>query len=551
MVQLGISAFYHDSAACLVIDGKVVSAAEEERFTGIKHDDSFPINAINWILSSNRISIEGIDQVCWYETPDLKKKRVLKSFNKNFFSTLSLRYKFLVKFKKQDPTRKLKELGYTGEIVQTYHHSSHAAFSYFTSTYNDAAVLTIDGVGESETVTITKAEGTKLESKFSLEYPNSLGMLYSTITAYLGFKPNEGEYKVMGLAPYGNPDQFFSKLHSLFTHKDGKFILNIKGFDWEKSDRTMFNSKLCSTLGILPRLPQEEVTQEHKNLASALQKVYEVEFLKLVKIASEISESKNLCLSGGCAYNGVANTLAYKYFDSIHIPFAPSDAGSSIGACLYHYKGKKQLNINPFLGPEFKATEIHKSILEFPDRIVSFKLSDELLVKKVGEILNNQMIVAWFRGGMEFGARALGNRSILASPSNPKMREKLNYVIKKREGFRPFAPSVIADKANKYFDIVEDIPYMNQVVQAKTKKLPAATHIDNSCRVHTVTPEQNPIYYRLLSEVGRLSGIPVLLNTSFNLKDQTITITPRQAIERFLDSEIDFLVLNNYLVQKL
>ena len=508
MIQLGISAFYHDSAACLVIDGKVVSAAEEERFTGIKHDDSFPINAINWILSSNRISIEGIDQVCWYETPDLKKKRVLKSFNKNFFSTLSLRYKFLVKFKKQDPTRKLKELGYTGEIVQTYHHSSHAAFSYFTSTYNDAAVLTIDGVGESETVTITKAEGTKLESKFSLEYPNSLGMLYSTITAYLGFKPNEGEYKVMGLAPYGNPDQFFSKLHSLFTHKDGKFILNIKGFDWEKSDRTMFNSKLCSTLGILPRLPQEEVTQEHKN-------------------------------------------LAYKYFDSIHIPFAPSDAGSSIGACLYHYKGKKQLNINPFLGPEFKATEIHKSILEFPDRIVSFKLSDELLVKKVGEILNNQMIVAWFRGGMEFGARALGNRSILASPSNPKMREKLNYVIKKREGFRPFAPSVIADKANKYFDIVEDIPYMNQVVQAKTKKLPAATHIDNSCRVHTVTPEQNPIYYRLLSEVGRLSGIPVLLNTSFNLKDQTITITPRQAIERFLDSEIDFLVLNNYLVQKL
>lgn len=283
MIQLGISAFYHDSAACLVIDGKVVSAAEEERFTGIKHDDSFPINAINWILSSNRISIEGIDQVCWYETPDLKKKRVLKSFNKNFFSTLSLRYKFLVKFKKQDPTRKLKELGYTGEIVQTYHHSSHAAFSYFTSTYNDAAVLTIDGVGESETVTITKAEGTKLESKFSLEYPNSLGMLYSTITAYLGFKPNEGEYKVMGLAPYGNPDQFFSKLHSLFTHKDGKFILNIKGFDWEKSDRTMFNSKLCSTLGILPRLPQEEVTQEHKNLASALQKVYEVEFFKTSK----------------------------------------------------------------------------------------------------------------------------------------------------------------------------------------------------------------------------------------------------------------------------
>ena len=550
MIQLGISAFYHDSAACIVKDGKVIAAAEEERFTEIKHDSSFPINAINWCLDYAGFKVQHIDQVCWYENPEVKKHRVLSIFKKRPFTTFFLKRKFLKELDKNDPQSLLSELGYNGSIVFTKHHLSHAAFSYFTSPYQNAAILTVDGVGEWETITISHGIGDKVTKKYSIDFPNSLGMLYSTITSYLGFKPNEGEYKVMGLAPYGNPTHFISKLDKIFTYSSNKFWINQKYFTWEYSDKIMFSKSLFKLLGIPPRLPEDKLEQVHKDLAAALQKIYEREFLKLVSTCKSFIGSNNLCLGGGCAYNGVANSKAYKYYKSIHIPFAPSDAGSAIGACLYHYQGKRKDNSQPYLGPNYSNKYVLKILKKYKTQIQYFKLSERVLVNKTAKLLASQNIVAWFQGRMEFGARALGNRSILASPKDPKMREKLNYIIKKREGFRPFAPSVIEESASRWFDIKESVPYMNQVVLNKTKYMQAATHIDNSCRVHTVTEKQNPKFYSLIKELGKIDTFSAVLNTSFNLKDQTITMTPEQAVFRFLNSKINYLVINNYLIKR-
>ena len=548
MIQLGIAAFFHDSAACIVKDGKVIGAVEEERFTEVKHDYSFPYNSISWLLKENSLKLNDIDEVCWYENPKIKRDRVLSIFNKRWFKTLNLRINYLLSYNKNNPIKILKKLGYNGPIKYTEHHLSHAAFSYFTSPFNEAAILTVDGVGEWETITISYGKGNKINKKFSIDYPNSLGMLYSTITAYLGFKPNEGEYKVMGLAPYGNSKKYITKLRKVFKNTSNKFTIDQKYFDWEYSNKKMFNKYLFRLLGILPRLPEEEVTQEHKDLAASLQKVYEEQFLKLVNTASKLTKSDNLVLGGGCAYNGVANSKAYKYFKHIHIPFAPSDAGSAIGTCLFNYEGDKKGNTDPFLGPEYSDKEVKKELNKFKN-IKYLKLSEEKIIQKTASLINSGNIVAWFQGKMEFGARALGNRSILATPLDSKMRTKLNYVIKKREGFRPFAPSVMKGEDTKWFKVYEDIPYMNQVVQAKNKdKFPSATHVDGSCRVHTVTFNQNKKYYKLLKELKNISKYGVVLNTSFNLKDQTITMTPKQAIQRYINSDIDYLIINNYLI---
>ena len=546
MIKLGISAFYHDSAACLVVDGKVVAAAEEERFTGIKHDHSFPKKAINWCLSEAGIKINQVNKIHWYESPEKKDSRIRTTFAKKPFRTFFLNRKYKKSKVTQDPKNILKSMGYTGKIYYNDHHDSHAAFSYYTSPFVDSAILTIDGVGEWETVSISIGTGTKIKKLYSIDFPHSLGMLYSTITSYLGFKPNEGEYKVMGLAPYGNPSKYFEKLDQVFDHSNQKLYLYQKYFTWEYSDRVMFNKKLCQLLELPPRLPEDTLTQDHKDLAAALQKLYEREFLKLVRKAKDLTGSQNICLGGGCAYNGVANSLAYKYFKSVHIPFAPSDAGSAIGTCLDNHT-----QVTPYLGPSFRNHQIKRVLEVFKDRVIYFKLSEDKLIEKVAHFINSQNIVAWFQDSMEFGARALGNRSILASPRNAKMRERLNYVIKKREGFRPFAPSVLEDKAHLFFEIKEPVPYMNQVVKAKVDFLPAATHVDGTCRVQTVTREQNRKYYDLIEEVGRETNIPVVLNTSFNLKDETITMNPYQAISRYLNSDIDFLVINNFLIKRL
>tara|TARA_B110000285_G_scaffold215746_1_gene262406 strand:- start:975 stop:2645 length:1671 start_codon:yes stop_codon:yes gene_type:complete len=555
MIQLGISAFYHDSAACIVKDGKVIAAVEEERFTEIKHDYSFPLNSINWCLEETGISIEEINEVCWYEVPEKKKDRVLKSFSKRPFKTFFTRRKFLKEFKKNNPETILKEnYGYQGRITYIDHHLSHAAFSFYSSPYKDAAILTVDGVGEFETVTISKGDEKGINKKLSIDFPNSLGMLYSTITAYLGFKPNEGEYKVMGLAPYGKPDKYYERLEQIFINKTtNKFEIDQKYFTWEYSDKIMFTKHLAKLLVLPPRLPEEEVTQEHKNLASALQNLYEREFLKLVNRAKHICNSENLCLGGGCAYNGVANNKAYKHFNSIHIPFAPSDAGSAIGACLVSYLGPKHQKISPYLGNSY-SDEYIRGVLEDNTGKVSFvKYDDEGIVKRTAKLINNQHIIAWFQGKMEFGARALGNRSILASPRDARMRDRLNYIIKKREGFRPFAPSVLLQDIKKYFMVTEAVPYMNQVVRVKNSAkhlFPAATHIDKTARIQSVDEHRNNRYYLLLQELKRITGHGVVLNTSFNLKDQTITRTPEQAVSRFINSDIRYLVINNFLVLK-
>jgi len=545
MIKLGISAFYHDSAACIVNGNTVIAAAEEERFTGIKHDSSFPINTIKWLLFSTVTKISDIQEVHWYENPDKKDDRVKTIFNKRPFRTFFLRQRYNKDKKNNSPETLLQNLGYTGKIIYHDHHYSHSAFSYFTSPYKDAAILTVDGVGEWETTTISKGEGKSIKKLTSIDFPNSLGMLYSTITSYLGFKPNEGEYKVMGLAPYGNKTKYIDKLYKVLTNTSNKYFINQKYFTWEYSNKVMFSKALCKLLDIPPRLPEEPLTQEHKDLAASLQKLYENEFLKLVRTAKYMTGSSNICLGGGCAYNGVANALAYKYFNSVHVPFAPSDAGSAIGACLDNHS-----RISPYLGTSFTDKRVSKILSPYKKDIIIFKLSEDTLIKKVADLIYSQKIIAWFQGNMEFGARALGNRSILASPVLPNMREKLNKVIKKREGFRPFAPSVPLDNADRFFDLKEPSPYMNKVVKGKTKLIPSATHINGTCRVQTVTALQNPKYYKLLKEVGRLTQIPVLLNTSFNLKDQTITISPKQAIERYLSSDIDFLVINNYLIRK-
>ena len=355
----------------------------------------------------------------------------------------------------------------------------------------------------------------------------------------------------MGLAPFGNPDKYYNILRKVFKRKSDKFTINQKYFTWEYSDRVMFDLEFCMLLGLAPRLKEEPITQDHKDLAAALQKVYEYEFEKLLILAKKITDAPNICLGGGCAYNGVANKLAQFHFNSVYIPFAPSDAGSAIGACLLNYKGKRKDNSSPFLGSEYTDEYVGTELLKYTNDVRFEYIAGENLLKKTALLLTQENIIAWFQGRMEFGARALGNRSILASPKYASMRDKLNKVIKKREGFRPFAPSVTMETASKWFDVRQSVPYMNIVTQNRSKKFKAATHIDNSCRVQTVNRNFNFLYYRLLKEVGNLTGEEVLLNTSFNLKDQTITRTPEQAIKRFINSDIDYLVIGKYIVSKI
>ena len=548
MIQLGISAFYHDSAAALFKDEKLIGSIEEERFTEVKHDSSFPINSINWCLEQLKISIGDVDQVCWYENPIEKEDRILKTFKKKWWKTFFLKRKYEKKSFEESPFRILKEMGFRGDITFVPHHESHAALSYFTSPYRNAAILTVDGVGEWETVTISRGQENNIDKIFSINYPNSLGLFYSAMTAYLGFKPNEGEYKVMGLAPYGDPNRYYPLLFKTFISTSNKLNIDQKYFNWGFDDKKMFTKHLYKLLDLPPRLPQEELTQLHKDLAAAVQKTYEREFLKLVLISKSFTDSNNLCLGGGCAYNGVANAKAYKFYKNIHIPFSPTDAGSAIGSVLAI--NKKHIKLKPYLGYKSTSKETLDILGEYKDKVIVKKMNYDQLFIATAKSIKLGKIVAWYQDEMEFGARALGNRSILANPMIPEMREKLNLVIKKREGFRPFAPSVTLETAKKYFDIKEEVPYMNQVVKAKTNLFPAATHIDGTCRVQTVSIKNNMKYYRLLKEIGKQIGHEVVLNTSFNLKDQTITMTPRQALERFVHSDIDFLVINNYFIHK-
>jgi carbamoyltransferase len=554
MVSLGISCFYHDSSVCLVKDGKVLLAVEEERFSGIKHDSSFPDKSIHWIINESKISFEDIDEVCFYEKPLIKTHRIVTTCLNNF--QIKDAFKFAVKGVKQflDLKRKLRWLFSNAEIKFTSHHDSHIGYSYLTSPFKKAAVLSVDGVGEWETTVLAKAEQNDWEKLETTVFPHSLGMFYSTFTAFLGFKPNEGEYKVMGLAPYGNPKTFIDKFRDIiYPSKKGIYKLNMKMFNYDKSDEVMFTSELSSHLGLLPRLPTEELTQQHKDLAASVQFIYEMYFFRLLKQLHKLTKCDNLVLSGGCAYNGTANGKISKKtgFKNVWIPPSPSDSGSSIGACLIsYYRGesdKRLDNTNPYLGPKFSNEYISQILKNYNNKLIYKKLSDEEIIDLVSTEISNGKVVAWFE------ARALGHRSIFADPKNPAMKNRINQIVKKREGFRPFAPIVKDETKNLYFEWDKEVPYMNQIVSVRKEfrtKLPAITHIDGTARIQTLRKDQCERVYKLLDSLEKKNDFPIVLNTSFNIKDQTMIMNPETAIKTFLDIGLDSLVLQNYLIKK-
>jgi len=504
--------------------------------------------------------------VCWYERPDLKFKRVENQIGSKWFPLRRWFPQWRTFEKRWNETEGnlkglLESIGYTGEILYTKHHLSHLAFSYYTSPFDNAIGLSIDGVGESETLLACYIRDNKFHQITSLTFPNSLGLVYSALTAYLGFKPNEGEYKVMGLAPYGDKTKYTYVFDKITYYERLLDLINInqKYFTYRTSETDMFNSKLIDLIGFPPRFKGEPIEQQHKDLAAALQNWYESQFYFILNRINSNWNSENLVLGGGCAYNGTANGKIkhHSTFKNVWIPFAPSDAGSAIGACLWHWhitlgnpKVKGGDNQSPYLGPEWdiKVGDIVKQNKRLCVEVVP---DEDRLCEIIARFIKKGKIVGWFQGRTEFGARALGNRSILGNPHLPDIRDKINKVVKKREMFRPFAPSVTHEDYKKYFSSEEDVPYMNQVVKVVSQTpIPSVTHVDNSARIQTVTKEQNPLYYKLLKEFEKITGTPILLNTSFNLKDHTMTNSPQKAIWTFLNCDMDILVINNFIIYK-
>lgn len=565
MKILGISGFYHDSAAALIIDGKVISAQEEERFTGIKHDQSFPVNSIKWILKQNKLKINQIDTIVWYEDPNKKYERFKEQWFKYFPKTIGLTTKLMFWKGDNDIDSIIREqLGYKGKIEYCEHHISHLAYSFYTSPFNEAHLFSVDGVGENETAILGLGlKGKYIQPLERTNFPNSLGLFYATITAFLGFKPNSGEYKVMGLAAYGNPTDVYRKqFEKLISLKGNELQLNLKYFSFHYSEKKMFTFKMSELFGITPRIPESELEQVHKDIAFSLQAHYERLFFQMLNNFHTHHPMDNLCLSGGCAYNGLANgkiTLNTPY-KNVYVPPAPSDAGSAIGAALFVYYQSEHThnrvdNSNPYLGPAYTQADYRNAIQKLvPADKWKATTNPIALTKEVAKLINDGAIVGWFKGASEFGQRALGHRSILANPTIKDIKPKVNRVIKKREGFRPFAPMVSADEANNYFEMLgQNVPYMNQVFKVKDDfiaGLPSITHADGTARVQTVARDANTDIYFLLKEFKKLSGYPILLNTSFNLRGQTMVLDPETAIKTFYDCEMDYLILGSYIISK-
>ena len=560
MIQLGISCYYHDSSVSLVKDGKVVLAVEEERFSGIKHDSSFPEKSIKWIMQESNISFEDVEEVCFYEKPLIKTHRIVTTCLKNLQIVDAFKFAFKGVRQYNELRKRLKWMFSKAQIKFTSHHDSHIGYSYLTSPYREAAILSIDGVGEWDTTVLAYGNGNSWETLETTKFPHSLGMLYSTFTAFLGFKPNEGEYKVMGLAPYGNPKTFSHKFREIiYPSKKGGYTLNMKMFQYDKSDEVMFTSELSTHLGILPRLPEEEITQQHKDLAAAVQFIYEMYFFRLLKDLHRKTKCDNLVLGGGCSYNGTANGKISKKtgFKNVWIPNAPSDAGSSIGACLISYYNSTHPhridNTNPYLGPKYLSDVVKKELQHYNKKLIYNKLSDDEIISVVADAISNGKVVAWFEGRLEFGARALGHRSILADPTNGEMKSRINKIVKKREGFRPFAPIVKLEDVSTYFEWDKSVPYMNQIVGVKKEyrnMLPAITHVDGTARIQTLNREDCVRIYDLLTELEKQNEYPIVLNTSFNIKDQTMIRDPKTAIDTFLEVELDMLVIEDYVITK-
>ncbi len=596
-VILGISAYYHDSAAALVVDGKIIAAAQEERFTRIKHDASFPRHAVKYVLDEAGIPFERLSLIMFYEKPFIKFERLLETYHafapngiKSFITALPVWIKeklFMRKMLKDELTKLGKLLC---PIQFTEHHLSHAASAFFPSPFNEAAILTIDGVGEWATTTIGRGVGNGIEILEELHFPHSIGLLYSAFTYYSGFGVNSGEYKLMGLAPYGNPQDlqtlsFIKKIKGQLVdiRPDGSILLNMKYFDFATGLRMTNNRRWGKLFGIERRTPESEIRQDYMNLAYAIQHVTEEIMLKLAATAKRITGSKYLTIAGGVALNCVANSkiLQSDLFENVWVQPAAGDAGGAIGAALagWHITMKKERIFylpdsmdGSFLGPEFSEKEIRQAMNRY-ETVYEYFTNFDTLAVRVATLLNDGKVIGWFQGRMEFGPRALGNRSILADARNPEMQKHLNLKIKFREGFRPFAPSVLEEDVDQYFNCSTPSPYMLFVCDVKDSlkialppdyatlpmmqrlyfnrsSLPAVTHIDFSSRVQTVNRLTNPRFHRLIRAFKELTGCPIVVNTSFNVRGEPIVSTPDDAYRCFMTTGIDFLVMGNFLFDK-
>ena len=554
MYIIGISAFYHDSSVCLFRDNQLIFACEEEKFTGIKHDDSFPKMALDYVYKHYKITPKNLQAVCYYEDPQLKYQRVMENIKPQWFKNpfYSLKSYLKIRNNVKEIDKRLKEICPT--VFYSTHHEAHQYYSHYTSHFEESTCLSIDGVGEIDTVSLGVADYNGIKYSSVAKYPHSLGLYYSALTSYLGFRPNEGEYKVMGLASYGDPKKYIKEVKNLISYKNGKLECNMDVFCWNKTDKSMFNEKLAELLSVPQRLPEEELQQTHKDLAAAVQLRYEEVLFDIIKSIRLVSKSTNLTLSGGCAYNGTANgkLIDKTHFTHLWIPPAPSDAGSAIGAVIHYLvkdrKVKSKITRNPFLGPQYLYNDILKAIIGSKFKVYK---NESHLREYVAKELNDGKVVGWFQGNIEFGSRALGNRSILANPTIDGMKDRINKVIKKREGFRPFAPMVTKESQNQYFEMTDDVPYMNQVVKVKSEYrdiLKAVTHVDGTARVQTVY--KYTMIHNLLKEFEKVSGYPILLNTSFNVKDKTMVLTPKDAVNTFYDTDMDLLVIGNYVIYK-
>ncbi len=589
---LGISAFYHDSAACILKDGKIIAAAQEERFTRKKHDPSYPYNAIEFVLEFANLKLSEVDKIVFFEKPFLKFERLLETYvafaPKGFISFAKAMPLWIKEklFQKNLLFNKLKthDEKYKSDenIFFSDHHLSHAASAFFPSPFKEAVILTADGVGEWATTTVAVGKDNNLEIKKEIHFPHSLGLLYSAFTYYTGFKVNSGEYKLMGLAPYGTPI-YENKIKELIDIKeDGSFRLNQKYFNYA-TGLTMTNENFNNLFGQKPRNPQnEKLTQFHMDIAASIQKVTEQIMIKLAKAIRREYGIKNLCLAGGVALNCVANgkILKEKIFENIWIQPAAGDAGGSLGAALalWHIEHNNIRKVNShddmngsYLGNEFSQEEIEKQLKIAGANFETMEY--ENLIEKTSEFLSNEKAIGWFQGRMEFGPRALGGRSILGDPRSEKMQKNLNLKVKYRESFRPFAPSVLREDLYDWFDMNVDSPYMLLVANIKQNKkiemteeekklfgidklnikrseIPAITHVDYTARVQTVTKNVNNRYYDLILKFKEKTGCPVIVNTSFNVRGEPIVNSPTDAFNCFMGTELDFLVIGNCILDK-
>ena len=594
MYILGVSAYYHDSAVCLINDGDIVAAAQEERFTRIKHDSSFPTNAIKYCLEEASIAPSEVDYVAFYDKPFLKFERLLETYLafaprgfKNFTTSMPVWIKDKL-FQKSIITKELtkllgKDVKWFDKLLFSEHHLSHAASAFYPSPFERAAVLTLDGVGEWTTTSCAIGKGNKLAVYKEIHFPHSLGLLYSALTYFTGFKVNSGEYKVMGLAPYGEP-KYVEKIKDNLINikKDGSFQLDMSFFDY-CTGLTMTNKRFNDLFGGRPRQPESEITQREMDLAASIQKVTEEVIVKLAKGIERDTGQKNLCLAGGVALNCVANgiLLREKIFDNIWIQPAAGDAGGALGAALgaYHIMLDKTREVaksmdsmrGSFLGPNFKTDDVKQRLKAIGANFTQY--NDNEIIELTAKALADGKAIGWMNGRMEFGPRALGGRSILADPRSPSMQKLLNLKVKYRESFRPFAPSVLREDVTDWFEIDNDSPYMLLVadvardkrhqitdeekalfgidkLNVQRTKIPAITHVDYSARVQTVHKETNPCYHAVISRFKELTGCPVVVNTSFNVRGEPIVCTPEDAFRCFMGTELDMLVIENTILIK-